>query len=70
MALRNARMHNSADKVVIDHFVDAIILGASTFHRYIEIDIEHDALRRMQFKVVNANMYLHGEATQKKTAAG
>jgi hypothetical protein len=69
MPLRNVRMHDSADKVVVNHFVNAIVLGAGAFHRYIEINIEHDALRCMQFEVVNANVYLHGEATQKKTAA-
>ena len=70
MALCNARMHNSADKVVVDHFVDAIVLGAGALHGHVKIDIEHDTLRRMQFKVVNTNMHLHSKATQKKTAAG
>ena len=69
VAFGNAAVHHGAHKVVVDYFVDAVVFGAGAFERDIQVHVDDDALRRELFKVVHANLRLHGEAAQKQAAA-
>ena len=62
-------MHQLAHKIVIDHFGDVICLRRVLFQIDVDVDVQDQPLRGLQFEVMNADAGLNGQAAQKHATA-
>jgi hypothetical protein len=69
VALRDDAGDLVAHEVVVHHLVDPVVARCVVGQRYVQVDVEDDALRRRALEIMHADAHMPREPAQEDAAA-